>query len=308
MANTSRLREDASLPPDAAAGRTGWQFVFPFGLYLAGGVLVFLFSSNTYSLFPTNRNAWFEWGLTLALLVGAVFMRRSARLRKFWPVAFALFAASFANVLNLWAGNWLAGLLPAAGSQAQFYAIDKLSQSILVVAALILLTLLSGDSLGSIFLKKGDLRQGLKFGFISFGVCAAIFIAIAVLQSGAPSSTGLAATGVSLETLLAAVPWILIFIFANSIMEELWFRGISLGRLHPLLGTAATVLVTALVFGSMHLGATYVTTAQAILFTSITFALGLVNGYVTLKTGSIWGSVLFHAGYDLFVIIPILAA
>jgi len=25
-----------------------------------------------------------------------------------------------------------------------------------------------------------------------------------------------------------------------------------------------------------------------------------------LKTDSIWGSVLFHAGYDLFVILPLL--
>jgi membrane protease YdiL (CAAX protease family) len=64
--------------------------------------------------------------------------------------------------------------------------------------------------------------------------------------------------------------------------------------------------LTALVFGATHLGATYVTTAQMILFSLVTFLLGLVNGYVMLKTGSIWGSMLFHAGYDLLVVIPIL--
>jgi membrane protease YdiL (CAAX protease family) len=36
--------------------------------------------------------------------------------------------------------------------------------------------------------------------------------------------------------------------------------------------------------------------------------LGMVNGWVMLKTDSLWGSVLFHAGYDLLVIIPVLAS
>ena len=47
---------------------------------------------------------------------------------------------------------------------------------------------------------------------------------------------------------------------------------------------------------------------QMIIFAIIVFALGLVNGFAMLKTDSIWGSVLFHAGYDLLVIIPILVS
>ena len=35
---------------------------------------------------------------------------------------------------------------------------------------------------------------------------------------------------------------------------------------------------------------------------------GDLNGFVMLKTDSIWGSVLFHAGYDLLVIIPVLVS
>ena len=38
----------------------------------------------------------------------------------------------------------------------------------------------------------------------------------------------------------------------------------------------------------------------------VVLILGLVNAWVMLKTESIWGSVLFHAGYDLMVIIPVL--
>ncbi len=308
MANKLRLRESQGTSKDAAQGRRAIHWAFPFGLYLVAGVLIFLFGSNTYSLFPTNRNAVYEWLLTLILLLGALFMRETARFSRYWKIVFALFVASFANAFNFLLGNWLGFLLPAPSSRAQIYAIDKLSQCITTVAPILILTLFMGDGLGSIFLKKGDLRQGLRFGLISFAVFTAIFIVIAVLQSSAPASQGLAATGVSLQTLVAAIPWILVFIFANSFMEELWFRGLSLGKLSPHLGTVLTVLVTALVFGSMHLGATYVTPAQMILFPLIAFALGLVNGYMTLKTGSIWGSVLFHAGYDLFVIIPVLAS
>jgi membrane protease YdiL (CAAX protease family) len=91
-------------------------------------------------------------------------------------------------------------------------------------------------------------------------------------------------------------------------MEELWFRGVSLKKLTPVLGLTASIIVTALVFGSTHAAATYITSIQMFIFPVIVFALGLVNAYVMLKTDSIWGSVLFHAGYDLLVIIPVLVS
>jgi membrane protease YdiL (CAAX protease family) len=116
------------------------------------------------------------------------------------------------------------------------------------------------------------------------------------------------ASGVGLDVLIAGIPWILIFCLTNGFMEELWFRGVSLGKLTPVLGPALSVLVTALVFGSTHLGADYVNLSERLIFFGIVFLLGLVNGTVMLKTRSIWGSTLFHAGYDLLVIIPILAS
>jgi membrane protease YdiL (CAAX protease family) len=238
----------------------------------------------------------------------AAALRRSERLRMYWQIAFSLFIASFANALNWYLGNWLADFLPPPASMAQEIAIDKLAQCVPVVLSIMLLTRLAGNDLGSIFLKKGDLRWGLRFGLISFAIFAAIFAVIAVLQAGAPQGEGMLATGVPLETIVAAIPWILVFIFANSLMEELWFRGIFLRKLSPFLGAAAAVVVTALVFGIAHLGATYITPIEMFIFPVIAFALGLINGFVMLKTDSIWGSVLFHAGYDLLVIIPILVS
>jgi membrane protease YdiL (CAAX protease family) len=300
------MQEKIASQESIASGASRRDRLILFLVYLIGGLAVFVLGSNTFDLFSTNRNLLYEWSLTLALLVLALLMRQAKPLKGYWEVGFALFIASFANATNAYLGNWLARLLPLSISTAQEIAIDKLSQAIPIVLAIILVTWLSGNNLGSIFLKKGDLRWGLRFGFISFGVFAVIFAVIAVLQSSAPSSTGLTATGVGLDTIISAIPWILIFVFANAFMEELWFRGISLGKLRPFLGVAGSVFLTALVFGATHLGATYVTTAQMILFSVITFLLGLVNGCVMFKTNSIWGSVLFHAGYDLLVIIPVL--
>lgn len=279
-----------------------------FVLFLIGGLMIFLLGNNWYSLFPTNDSTLYKWSLPILFLVLAVALRRSERFQECWEIALALFIASFANALNWHLGNWLAHFLPLAVSTAQEIAVDKLSQCIPVALSILLLTRLAGNDLGSIFLKKGNLRWGLRFGLISFGIFAGIFVVIAVLQSNAPSSEGITATGVPLAAIVAAIPWIIVFIFTNSLMEELWFRGIFLRKLSPLLGASASVLVTALVFGIPHLGATYIAPMWTVIFAIIVFALGLVNGSVMLRTDSIWGSVLFHAGYDLMVIIPVLVS
>jgi membrane protease YdiL (CAAX protease family) len=281
--------------------------VLAFLLYLIGGLSIFLLGANTFDLFPTNRNTLYEWGLTTVLLLLAVIMQRAEPLRIYAKIASVLFIASAANAINLALGNFLKPILPINISDMQLFAIDKLSQAIPIVLAIILLSLWSGDDLGSLFLKKGNLRQGLKFGLISFAVFAVIFIGIVLIQANAPKTQGLFASGVSLSTIVAAIPWILIFCFTNAFMEELWFRGVSLRKLTPLLGWTASIIVTALVFGSTHAAATYITPIQMLLFSIIVIALGLVNAYVMLKTDGIWGSVFFHAGYDLLVILPLLA-
>lgn len=278
-----------------------------FGLFLAAGSMLFLLGNNWNSLFPTNDSSVYKWSLVVLFLSLAVVFRRREPLRKYWDIALALFIASFANALNWALGNWLAHLLPGAGSTAQAIAVDKVSQSVPILLAIILLTRLAGGDLGSIFLKKGDLRGGLRFGLTSFAVFGAIFAVIAVLQSSASHREGLVAMGVPLAVLVAASPWIVVFIFANSLMEELWFRGIFLGKLKPVLGATAAVVVTALVFALPHAGAAYIAPFERVVFPAVVFVLGLVNGFVMLKTDSIWGSMLFHAGYDLLVIIPLLA-
>jgi membrane protease YdiL (CAAX protease family) len=264
-----------------------------FLFYLAGGLLIFLYGANTFRLFPTNKNALFEWSTTLLFLFLAVILHRLPSLRKLTAVAGALFIASAANAINLALGNFLASIFRVTGEDMRFLAIDKLSQALPIVLAIILLTLWTGDDLGSIFLKKGNLKEGIKFGLISFGIFAVIFIVDVFIQANGPISQGLFASGIDPGVIGRSLPWILVFCFVNSLMEELWFRGVSLKKLAPVLGSRMSIIVTAFVFGISHLAATYVTPLQMLLFGAIVFGLGLVNAYMMLKTDSIWGSVFF---------------
>ena len=195
-----------------------------------------------------------------------------------------------------------------AGTPFEDLAFDKVAQMVPVVLSIVVLTKIAGSDLGSIYIQKGDLKQWLGFGVISFGVWTVIFAVIAWLQADAPVSQGLTASGISLNRIRAAVPWILVWVSANSVMEELWFRGIYLRELEPLLGSRATALVTSVVFGLSHLGATYVSPVERFGFPIIVFALGLVGARNMQKSDSVWGSVLFHAGYDLIVILPVVAS
>ena len=44
------------------------------------------------------------------------------------------------------------------------------------------------------------------------------------------------------------------------------------------------------------------------MFGLVVFALGLVGAYSMTKTDSLIGPILFHAGYDLIIIAPVLAS
>jgi membrane protease YdiL (CAAX protease family) len=149
------------------------------------------------------------------------------------------------------------------------------------------LTLLAGEDLRSIFLAKGRLRQTLTFGLISFAAFAAAAFA---LQAGAMADFG---------SLPAAIPWLLLFVLANGLMEELWFRAIFLRKYEAVMDGKLAILSTALVFGASHIGATYAFPGGSIVFGLVVFGLGVVGAYAMRKDKSLIGPVLFHAGYDL---------
>jgi membrane protease YdiL (CAAX protease family) len=166
---------------------------------------------------------------------------------------------------------------------------------LLVVLPILALTKLSGADLGSIFLKRGNMKWGLSIGtLVYFNFAASAFLFFAARYTGAGK-------------LGAAVLWGIVFSFANGFMEELWLRGIFLKRFEPFLGVNGSILLTSIVFSLMHVGAVYVNPVAIPIMLAYCLTMGLACGYLMMKTDNIWGAVLIHAAADLFLFIAMLA-
>jgi membrane protease YdiL (CAAX protease family) len=107
----------------------------------------------------------------------------------------------------------------------------------------------------------------------------------------------------SFGKLISWAPWIFIFVFTNGIKEEIQFRGLFLRKYTTFLGVGSANILQAIVFTLPHMGETY--SPLMIAFLLIVFLLGLAFGAVTQKTNGLIGSILFHAGTDIPVILGI---
>ena len=232
--------------------------------------------------------------LTAVLLVAALFLRRSARGRPYWPVCFAFFVAAAAVLLSGLGADELLGLLGLSVETPQGIAVAKFSESLLRVVPILVLMPLMGFGWRSLYLQKGRSRVWLPVGIAAWIVFPVLAYLIMPNREGA------------LDKLLPLAPWILLFVFSNAFMEELLFRGLFLQRYSAFLGRALSNVLTAVVFALMHTQVTYA--ADMLQFLAIVVILSLVWGYLIQKTESLWGAVLFHAAGDCLVIFPIFAS
>jgi membrane protease YdiL (CAAX protease family) len=219
-------------------------------------------------------------------------------LSKYWQIAFAFFIAVFAVMITSLIGDWNHAFVSWSNARAgtsQFQDINKVYEMLMVVVPIIVLTKLSGADLGSIYLKRGNLKWGLSIGaLVFFNFAASAFLFFATRYT-------------SIDTLGAAAVWGIVFSCANGFMEELWLRGIFLRRFEPVLGVGGSVLVTSIVFALMHGGTTYLMPIAIPFMVANTLTMGLACGYLMMKTDSIWGATLIHTAADLFLFIAMLA-
>ena len=98
---------------------------------------------------------------------------------------------------------------------------------------------------------------------------------------------------------------LVLMILANSMLEEIYWRGYILGRLQTHLKTAPAVILSSLFYASYHL----ITTANlfsmqvGILFTSVIFCAGVFWGMIRARSGSLYGSIASHLLADAAVMI-----
>ena len=260
-----------------------------FFLFFITGLIVFLPSITFSENIPDPLENLIRAGLCVLFIALTIVFALKKKWNKFWPISFAFFLAAFCQFLAWRFSGLLVKSLGLEVSSIKGMAVAKLSQSLWIIIPILFLTLVSGQSLGSIYFKKGLLRYGLVIGLIGFFAFAGFLI----LQVKNADS--------GLERLLPAAPWILIFVLSNGLNEELLFRGIFLKKFEPFLGRFGSNLLTALVFSLAHMRVEYVESGEIFMFLGVVFALALIWGYLMQKTGSLLGSALFHAGSDLIL-------
>jgi membrane protease YdiL (CAAX protease family) len=272
------------------AQRAGW-----FTLFLICGLLVFVFGLDYHTRFWTNTSGAFKIGLSALFLVATLALRRSERGRAYWPMAFAFLAASLTNVTTWYLAGplqrWLWGSLGVAAESAQGLMWGKLVDVVLRLAPISALVWLVRDSLGSLYVRKGNLKWSLTIGLLALANLLATATAVA------------ASNGRDLAVVFASLPWWFAFALMNAFMEEIWYRGLFLERLQPAIGATGVLWLTTLLFGASHLFATYIDPSGALVFGVITFSLGFAWALLMQKTNTLWGSVVFHLAADLYWLI-----
>jgi membrane protease YdiL (CAAX protease family) len=266
-----------------------------FLLFLALGLLLFLVFSHFRPLLPKNADLPSRVALILVLLGSSFLLRRSDRLRKYWPVIFAFFIAAFAQALDYYLSGWLPNLLGLDMETPAGIAMDKLESTLLIVLPILVVSRLSGNSMGSIYLQRGNLRLGLIVGLTVFIVVAALSIPWAQWQYRVGD--------LSLQRVLPWIPWILLFVLANAINEELLFRGLFLQKLEPFLGAFPANLCMAIPFVMLHIGVDY--SQNSLLLLALLLPLGLLLSYVMQRTRSILAPWLIHASMDIAVVLSL---
>lgn len=222
------------------------------------------------------------------LLLLTFLARRSQRFQQYWQIIFALFVLHLTISLTKVFGIYVIKELGILDTTPAGWAFQKLNEAFIAGSVIIACTLTSGDRLGSIYIQKGNLKLGLLIGIISFVLAAA---------GSFPMATLFNAQNLTFQRVIPWIPWVLIYVLANGFMEELLFRGLFFKKLEPFVGKFLSNLMIALVFTLLHGLATY--TVDKLIFLATVFPLALLWGYIMQKTDSIWGSVLFHAGMDI---------
>ena len=239
--------------------------------------------------------------LTVALAALTLAIRRRGVLRDLWPLALAFTTFALVQVLN----NTLPGYVgtqvlrdpPTSGdplaSTIPGTVVVQLLDTAIAVVPIVLLTRLTGQSLGSIY---G--RIGRRTGWLALSALAFVaFYAITLLGPG--RSTQLIPTSaLSTERVLGLTPVLLVLVISNPLQEELLFRGLFLRKYVALFGVQGAVVLQALVFCVAHVGVTYSPVALLFAF-AVAFPLGLICGSLMYASDGLLAPLLFHAGADI---------
>lgn len=261
-----------------------------FLVLLSAAMLVYFVGGYLASI-PQGARTTIKVTLPLLLLFLTHACARVERLRPWKSVSLALLAAS-CGFLAAWVlSDRILNVFGVTPQSVSGIALAKLSESILIVAAVLLVARAGGMSQADLYLRRGRVRAWVPIGVVSFGVFVALFLRQWTDQ------------GLTTAVLLHGAPWVLVFIFANAFMEELHFRGLLLRPFEGRLGGPGANLCIAVLFTLVHAPVQYVPSIAQ--FLVVLFVLAWAWGFIIQRTEALWGAVLFHAGADLMIVLGI---
>ncbi len=270
-----------------------------FTLVLLCAIVVFVLGANHYTIFPTNRNPYYEGATTAFFLAAAIVLRRLPRFRTYWPIAYAFFCAAAVILVTTLTVDLREALFRGIGiaTPNQEAGAAKVFEALMTIGTILLLTRLAGMKLDSLYIKRGNLKLGLLIGIgtmLNFMTSSLMFFV------GQYSG---------LEKLGSAILWGIIFSLCNGFLEELWLRALFLRKLIPVLGVGTSIVLTSLWFGLFHVsGIMYMQPAAVPFYMVNTFTFAAAWGYLMHKTDSWIGPGLMHAASDFFLFIAMLAS
>jgi len=262
-----------------------------FALFLICGISIFTIPL----LLPESIKIIYRIAVCSIFFTSVLLIRRKAHLAKFLPLLYAFFISSVLSMFEYFLYSNQSLLYWISPSLMDLTILFKVLSSLLVIVPILLLTKVMKKDFASIYLRKGKLKLGLTIGIILF-----LFFLVTSVWTSMLLYDG---KNLTFNKVIAWLPWILVFVFSNGIKEEIQFRGFFLKKYETLLGVDASNLLQSMIFTLAHIGEIYSPVMMVFLF--IVFLLGLAFGAVIQKTDSLIGSILFHAGTDIPVILAI---
>lgn len=257
-------------------------------LFLFVGLVVFFVNMTFKAMIQPPILLILQLSITIVLALLCFIFKKKGQVA-YRDIAFAFLAASIALTAVSFFDIEQFGV---AVNTPHGIALAKFSDSAIIVAVLVFLFRVSKYGFDSIYIAKGKLASGIAIGLITF--TGMVFLG--------PTKPG---NEHCFGVLIAYLPWVMLFVFPNAIMEELLFRGIFLKRMIPLIGAPLAILVTSIIFALAHMQVTYQDPSQMVGFVTIVFIFGILWGTCMYKTDSLIAPVLFHAGADVFIMIDV---
>jgi membrane protease YdiL (CAAX protease family) len=289
---------------------SGLQQVILAILCLAGGVVPLA------ARWIPSEAVRIAYGLLVAavLLALTLVLRRTPSFRPFWELAFAFFTFAVVQVLNNSLPGFVGGQIlrdpPNAGdplaSTVSGTMVIQLLETLIAIIPVVVLTLVSGRDLGSIYLRWGK-RRGWLVVAIAFFVVFYLFIATLPLRPDSPAHRLLpTSSALTLDRLLALTPALLVLALSNSFEEEILFRGLFLQKYNVFFGFGVANVLQAAIFGIAHAQIAY--TPSAFFFIAVVvFPLGLLAGYLMGATNAVLVPGIIHGRLDLAIYLTFLS-